>query len=189
MAGGDEIVAELNAQAKYARFRVGTKDAHSPYAHWVATAKAPQFTPILGHPDMDMRWKVHAVPGTRGFELIPGLPPVSDYDYFVWKGVELDMHPYGACYHDHAHKLSTGVIEFLRTHKIKLVIIGGLALDYCLKTTVLELLEANFKVVVNMAATRGIAIETSKAAIKAMEKAGALFVDAAVNLTNFVDRS
>ncbi len=172
---GHEIVAELNAQAQYTRLRIGSKDAHSPQALWVADDENPQFSAIEGE-NMDVYWAQHAVPGTKGFELITGLPAITEYDYFVWKGVELDMHPYGACYHDFAEKMSTGVIEYLHQQHITMVIVGGLALDYCVKTTVLQLLKAGFDVVVNLAACRGIAVETSEQAQQEIQAAGGAFV-------------
>lgn len=176
VAGGTEIVGELNAQAKLARLRVGSKDAHSPQAVWVADADNPQFSPVEGR-DVDIRWNVHAVPGTTGFELIAGLPHPADYDFFVWKGVEPDMHPYGACYHDLGNRMSTGVIEYLKAQGITQVIAGGLATDYCVKNTVLQLLDAGLEVVLNLAACRGIAEETSQAALAEMQAKGAVIVN------------
>lgn len=175
---GDAIVAELNAQAAFAHLRLGSKDAHSPHALWVATADSPQFSPVKGR-DVDIRWNLHAVPGTKGFELLPGLPHPVDYDFFVWKGVEPDMHPYGACFHDLAEKRSTGVIEYLKTHGIRQVIVGGLATDYCVKNTVLQLRKAGFGVVLNLGACRGIAPDTVKAALQEMERQGVVRVDSA----------
>lgn len=174
--GGDEIVAELNTQAKFASVRVGSKDAHSAKAIWVASDSQPQFSPVAGD-NVDIRWNRHAEPGTLGFELLDGLPAPKDYDYFVWKGVELDMHPYGACYHDFKEQLSTGVIEFLRGRSIKQVLVGGLATDYCVKVTVLQLVRAGFEVIVNLAACRGIAEETCQQALAEMRDAGVLFVE------------
>lgn len=178
---GAEIVGELNAQAAYAACRVGSKDAHSPQAVWVATAEQPQFSPVEGR-DVDIRWNVHAVPGTKGFELIDGLPHPADYDYFVWKGVEPDMHPYGACYHDLGNRMSTGVIEYLRARGITHVLAGGLATDYCVKTTVLQLLDAGFTVVLNQAACRGIAPETTESALAEIQAKGANLIPNAAAL-------
>ena len=175
ISGGDEIADELNEQAKYAGFRIGSKDAHPADALWVATEHNPQHTPISG-PHVDVHWKAHAIPGSKGFQLLKGLPHPADYDYFVWKGVEPDMHPYGACYHDLTSKLSTGVIEYLRVHQVSTVIVGGLATDYCVKTTVLQLLEAHFKVIVNLSACRGIHEDTVESAINAMQQQGAIIV-------------
>lgn len=172
VAEGDQIVAELNAQAKKAQFRIGSKEAHSPHAVWVANEKHPVLSPIVGA-NMDVRWPKHAMPGTRGFELIDGLPKITEYDYFIWEGIELDMHPYGACYHDITERLSTGVIEFLRQKQVNTIIVGGLATDYCVKTTVLQLLRAGFAVIVNQAACRGLTPETTQAAYQTMQKAGA----------------
>lgn len=183
---GHKIVEELNAQAKYAHYRIGSKDAHSPQAIWVADEDNPQFSPIQGA-NVDIRWKVHAVPGTKGFELLPGLPEVTEYDFFVWKGIEIDMHPYGACYHDFAEQLSTGVIEFLKQKKVTAIIAGGLATDYCVKTTVLQLLRAEFDVIVNLSACRGIAAKTIQQAIEEMRIAGASIVESSKEIAAIID--
>jgi nicotinamidase/pyrazinamidase len=92
------------------------------------------------------------------------------------------MHPYGSCFHDLKGRLSTGLIEFLRAHQVNLVLAGGLATDYCVKTTVLQLLGAGFQVVVNLGACRGLAPNTTEQAIEAMREAGARFVQSASEL-------
>lgn len=171
VAGGNEIVAALNKQATFASIRVGSKDAHSPKAVWVANDEKEMFSSVAGE-NVDIAWKLHAVPGTKGFELIEGLPKPAEYDFFVWKGIELDMHPYGACYHDLGNQLSTGVIEYFKVKGIETVIVGGLATDYCVKTTALQLAAADFKVIVNLEACRGIAEDSISAAIEEMEVAG-----------------
>lgn len=169
--GGHEIVAELNAQACLAACRLGSKDAHSPMAIWRATAQTPMLTPLEAA-QADLHWNMHCVPGTRGFELLDGLPAPVDYDFFVWKGVEPDMHPYGACFHDLQERRSTGVIEFLRERGITAVIVGGLALDYCVKTTALQLRRAGLDVVINLAACRAIAPGSAATALAELAQAG-----------------
>jgi nicotinamidase/pyrazinamidase len=152
---GDEIVDELNANASKAGCRLGSKDAHSPDAIWVASDKQPAFTK-LNYEQADMAWPKHAVPGTKGFELLDGLPRITSYDFFVWKGVEPNIHPYGACYHDLKETISTGVIEFLYHKGIKTVLVGGLATEHCVRVTCLQLLRAGFDLLINMQACRGI---------------------------------
>jgi nicotinamidase/pyrazinamidase len=100
--------------------------------------------------------------------------------------VEPDMHPYGACYHDHAQRLSTGVIEFLKQHQINTVIVGGLALDYCVKKTVLQLLSAQFEVIVNLAATRALALETQQSTLTELEQIGVKFIYSVANLVYII---
>jgi nicotinamidase/pyrazinamidase len=176
--GGDEIGFALNQQAQLAQFRVGSKDAHSPNAVWIATEDKPMLTPVenAGR-NVDLHWPAHAIPGTKGFELLAELPKPADYDFFVWKGIEPDMHPYGACYHDLDENLSTGVIEFLQFRKVTHVIVGGLALEYCVKTTALQLVKTGFfKVIVNLAASRGIDATAVDMAIDELKQAGCLVV-------------
>lgn len=171
VVGGETLAAALNHQASLARLRIGSKDAHPVNAVWRASVEAPQFSPVAGK-NVDIRWNLHCVPGTTGHELIEGLPHPADYDFFVQKGIEPDMHPYGACYHDLAERQSTGVIEFLQCNSIETVLVGGLATDYCVKITALQLRRAGLRVVVNLAACRGIAPETVRLAIAEMTAAG-----------------
>ncbi|MET4694764.1 isochorismatase family protein [Endozoicomonas lisbonensis] len=174
---GNTIADALNAQAELAHWRVGSKDAHPVSAIWVASNENPQLTPLSDHANSDRYWNLHAVPGTYGFELLEGLPAVTDYDFFVWKGIEPDLHPYGACYHDLADTRSTGVIEFLRDRNTRTVLVGGLALDFCVKVTVLQLLQAGFRVVVNLSATRSLSEATEQQAMTQMREAGAEFIN------------
>lgn len=177
VAEGDTIGPELNRQAALAGYRLGSKDSHSPQAVWVTENAEKVGQPGVEGDNVEEHWPVHAVPGTEGFELVPGLPRPSDYDFFVWKGVELDMHPYGACYHDIAENMSTGVIEWLRARDVSHVLVGGLATDFCVWATARQLKEAGFEVILNRAASRGIADESTAEALDAMERAGIVFID------------
>lgn len=178
---GDEIAQALNEQARYAKYRVGSKEAHPVHAIWRADANHPVLSKAEGE-NVDVHWPLHCVPGTKGFETLKGLPHPSQYDFFIWKGIEPDMHPYGSCYHDFNKKLSTGVIEFLRSKHVKLVIVGGLIVEYCVKETVLELLEAKFHVVVNLNACKILNKQIANEAITLMSSRGAIVVDSLTEL-------
>lgn len=179
---GEEIVDELNQQAHFAKYRLGSKEGHPINPIWEATTEHPAFSPLRGVKNATYYWPKHCLPGTKGFKLIAGLPHPQDYDFFVWKGVEPDMHPYGSCFHDIQEKLSTGLIEFLQNNKVKTVIVGGLATDYCVKVTVLQLLAAGFRVIVNLGACRGLRKETTDFAIATMEKKGAIIIESSREL-------
>ena len=174
--GGSEIVDALNTQATFARLRVVSKDAHPANAVWAAGEQGEAFSEVEGE-NVDIRWQMHCVPGTKGFELIDGLPAITDYDFTVFKGVEPDMHPYGACYHDLNDQISTGVIEYLKHNDIDTVICGGLATDYCVKLTALQLRNAGFTVIVNMEACRGIAEDTVRIAKEELIRAGVFIIN------------
>ncbi|WP_025131305.1 nicotinamidase [Pseudomonas sp. PH1b] len=171
VAEGERIGGELNFMATLASLRIGSKDAHSPQAPWVV-AEHQQMLQPTGLEHADLTWVSHCVPGTEGFTLLDELPTPYDYDYFVWKGVEPDLHPYGACYHDLHGKLSTGVIEYLNSQGVQRVIVGGLALDFCVKTTALQLAAAGFKVILHLPACRAISEAGATQAIQDMQQAG-----------------
>jgi len=156
--GGHLIVSELNANADIAGYRIGSKDAHPPNPVWEAHTPEDIMTPVDGVKNVDM---------------LPGLPHPQDYDYFVWKGIERDMHPYGACFHDLSNKISTGVIEWLEYENITTVLVGGLATDYCVKNTVIQLkLFTNCHIFLNKGACAGVDHDSTYDAMKEMHEAG-----------------
>ena len=175
--GGGDIAGELNAQAAHAAVRLVSKDSHPVSAPWMAAAASEIMQPVPGdYPDLDLKWPPHCIVGTEGNRLIPGLPRESEYDLVVEKGQDPLMHPYGACFHDLRETRSTGVIEWLRERSIRTVILGGLATDYCVKTTGDQLLNSGFRVILNLAATRGVDMEISRRAIDELRAAGAEIV-------------
>ena len=94
---------------------------------------------------------------TVGAELLEDLPhPITGYDFSVAKGMDVDCHPYGACYHDLKCKRTTGVIEFLKMEGVEFVIVGGLATEFCVYETVKQLTSVGFYVLVNKEAVRGL---------------------------------
>jgi len=157
---GQNIVDELNGQNLLTKFKIVSKDVHPKDGKWIATSENPQLSNV-GLPNVDIRWNRHCESGTVGMELLDGLPKMTEYDFFVAKGFESDLHPYSACYHDMGKKISTGIIEWLNQHDITSVIIGGLALNVentplCVGETVIDLAEAGFQVILNLGAVRGL---------------------------------
>jgi len=172
---GDGIVGELLLNHEVSSIHVASKDWHHPEALHIATEKNPQFSPVEGnYPDMDIHWNRHCTAGTTGAEFLDGLPSPNFYDFIAYKGLEAISHPYGACHHDFAEEKTTGVIEYLKGKGVTNVIVGGLATDYCVKLTVVQLLKAGFTVLVNLAACRGIDKETTSAAFDEMIDYGAV---------------
>jgi len=185
VVGGDQIADELNIQAKFASVRLVSKDCHPVEAPWVAHSADEIMQPVAGdYPNLDIKWPPHCVVGTEGNRLIPGLPDESAYDLVIEKGVDPLMHPYGACYHDLAETISTGAVEWLKKQQIDTIILGGLATDYCVKTTGLQLLRSGFRVIINLAGCRGVAAETSQQAVEELRGAGAEFISSSKELAN-----
>jgi nicotinamidase/pyrazinamidase len=180
---GEQIADELNAQAQFACCRLVSKDSHPATAPWITKNADEIMKPVVGdYPNLDVKWPAHCVVGTKGNQLIPGLPNESDYDLLITKGTNPLKHPYGACFHDFAENESTGVIEWLHKQQIKMVLVGGLATDYCVKITVLQLCQAGFKVIVNLGGCRGIDSESTKVACAEMSDAGAELITGSCEL-------
>jgi nicotinamidase/pyrazinamidase len=178
---GHLIVDELNRQALKTTFRIFSKDIHPENAIHIATEEYPQFSEVRGdYKNMDIHWNKHCICGTKGSELLDGLPKAEDYDFFVAKGFEPTMHPYSACYHDLEKKISTGLIEWLKVKGIKTVVVGGLALDYCVFETVKDLIRSNIFVIVNKSATKSIGDFSE--AVNKLRSLGCEFIECAEEL-------
>ena len=181
--GGDEIADELNQQAEYALYRLASKEDHPAIAPWITADPDAIMTPIEGdYPNLDVKWPAHCVVGTEGNKLIPGLPDEDAYDLVIHKGVDPEKHPYGACYHDLAGTESTGAIEWLWACGIETVIVGGLATDFCMKTTALQLSKVGFRVIVNLGACRSVNPATLEADLAQMQNAGIEIIQSATEL-------
>ena len=172
---GDKIVPALLEQLKYACKKTVSKDAHNRKAIWVASEKQKQFDLIEGD-NVDVAWNSHCNIGELGFELLIDLPLITEYDYVVWKGIELTLHPYSSCYHDLSKKLSTGLIEYYKVNNIKNVIVGGLATDYCTYETCKDL-SVFFNVILNLEGCRGVMPDTTEHALNDMFSIGIKIVN------------
>ncbi|MCG9577410.1 isochorismatase family protein [Vibrio tubiashii] len=179
--GALEIVEELKRNHSKASVRLVSRDMHPPGAAWEAETPENMLEPV-GLPEVDIKWNPHCVVGTSGVELLPGLPEIRDYDFQINKGIDPDAHPYGAFYHDQADTLSTGGIEFLRARQIETVIVGGLALDFCVKKSIEQLVEAGFKVILNLASTRAVFPDNANNVANALAEKGVILIEDAKGL-------
>ncbi|WP_423840740.1 isochorismatase family protein [Vibrio mytili] len=171
-----EIVPELLKNHTKGRLKLVSRDLHPPKAAWDAATPADMLKPV-GLPNVDVKWNRHCVLGTKGVELLDGLPPILDYDFQVNKGMDPDAHPYGVFFHDIADTKTTGANEFLKCQDIDTLVVGGLALDFCVKKSVLQALDLGFNVIVNLASTRAVLPESMQEAIAEMQDKGAVFVE------------
>jgi nicotinamidase/pyrazinamidase len=184
---GDEIVGELNGNAVYTHYRIGSKDCHPPNAIWIADEKHPPLSIIKGGGgNVDVYWPAHCIVGTKGCELLDGLPNPEHYDFFIFKGIEPNLHPYGACYHGINRQMSTGVIEWLQSKAVTHVVVGGLAFDYCVKETALQLSQAGFLVIVNVSASRSVDMGNYANTIVEFNRSGIAIISDYTKLEMFI---
>lgn len=186
--GGDEIAGECLKTFDKTKYKIASKDAHPHNGEWLTYNPSKIATPIIPYQKQsDLYWPRHCEVGSYGFELIPGLPPIEDFDFIVYKGVERSIHPYSAVYHllnnnYKENRISTGVIEFLKSRNIDTVIILGLATNYCCMATAIDLNTVRFKVIVNLGGCRGIG-DFFKS-VQKMKSLGIEFVESSDELEN-----
>lgn len=155
---GDVVVPVLNAwidAASRARVPViASRDLH-PGGH-------PSFTEGGGP------WPVHCVQDTPGaaFHHALNLPPGTIH---VAKGTRLDRDQYSAFD-------ETGLAAALRARGVRRLWVGGLALDVCVRATVLDALREGFEVHLIRDGTRPVDAAAGARALAEMEAAGARIV-------------
>jgi len=155
---GAEVVPVLNAWIERARDAgaavAASRDRHPP-----------------GHASFEDRggdWPEHCVAGTQGAELHPDLR-LPDLVEMVHKGQNPDFDQYSAFDR-------TGLAERLRARGVRRVVVGGLALDVCVRATVLDAIRAGFEAHLLTDATRSTSPEAGREALDEMRRAGAHFV-------------
>jgi nicotinamidase/pyrazinamidase len=169
---GDTIVADVNRLLEEA---VANNIATFTTQDW-----HPQGTAHFAvEPNFNTTWPPHCIGNTTGAELHPDITVPDQTDVF-YKGAELldrgeDDTSYSG-YNAQRFIDDQQLPDWLNERAITNVILGGLALDYCVKATALDLRQkVNLEVVVAIDATKPVAQDTGLAAIKEMEKAGVTF--------------
>jgi nicotinamidase/pyrazinamidase len=163
VAEGDHVVPVLNRWIDRARragaLVVATRDWH-PANHMSFAAQ--------GGP-----WPMHCVQETAGAAFHPDLDLPED-TLIVSKGTDPGDEGYSMLQ-------GTGLSSRLKEAGVKRLWVGGLALDYCVRATVLDGVEAGFEVHVLLDATRAVNLQPEDGAksIKRMKSAGAKIEGAA----------
>jgi nicotinamidase/pyrazinamidase len=157
---GDDVIPVINRLVPCFGRWVYTRDWHP--GHHVSFSTHPEFR--------DGSWPPHAVQGTAGAAWCAGLEmPMNAI--LVSKGDDPDHEAYSAF---QVRRLN--LAEFLRLRKVERVFVTGLATDYCVRQTALDARAAGFAVFVVEDAVRGVAPDTTAAALADLEAAGVIRV-------------
>ena len=176
VAGGDEIVAGINAAMADFDAVILTQDWH-PAGH-SSFASSHDATPmsVMQMPyGPQVLWPDHCIQGSNGAAFHPGL--ASDRaDMIVRKGYNPAIDSYSAFF-ENDHTTPTGLEGYLRTRGISRLTLVGLATDFCVNYSAVDAANLGFDVTVDMALCRAIDFDGSlKAAIAGMQSAGAKLV-------------
>jgi nicotinamidase/pyrazinamidase len=112
------------------------------------------------------RWSRHCVRDSAGAEFRPGLN-LPDKVHIISKGTDEDRDAYSAFD-------GTGLVQWLRDRGVHRVWVAGLALDVCVRATVLDALSAGFETHVIREATSPVEPEGGRQALDEMRQAGAI---------------
>ncbi|MEM9475481.1 MAG: bifunctional nicotinamidase/pyrazinamidase [Pseudomonadota bacterium] len=173
VAGGDDIVAPINALMPEFPVRVLTQDWHPAGHSSFATShdgKAP-FEMIEMPHGPQVLWPDHCVIGSDGAALHPGLQ-ADAADLVIRKGFRREIDSYSAFF-ENDHKTPTGLEGYLRTRGVDTVTLVGLATDFCVNFSAVDAAKLGFTVRVIESLTRAIDLDGSlDAAKQGMQAAG-----------------
>jgi nicotinamidase/pyrazinamidase len=173
VAGGDEIIAPINALARKFETVIQTQDWH-PAGHISFASQHPGKHPfeMIELPyGPQVLWPDHCVIGTKGaeFDARLDLPQVTAV---IRKGFRPLIDSYSA-FRENDHHTLTGLTGYLRDRNLRRLFIAGLATDFCVGWTAEDGMGAGFECIVIEDACRAIDTNGSLAAArKRMDAAG-----------------
>jgi nicotinamidase/pyrazinamidase len=167
-----ERVAKVTEQLKKADLPVyATQDWH-PADHMSFASNHKDKKPFesikLDDGRTQVLWPAHCVQGTKGSEVLVNPAIITKV---IRKGMNSKFDSYSGFMDDGGAK--TDLDKVLKDAGIKTLVVYGIATDYCVKATALDGLKEGYKVIVVQDLCRGVADETSKAALEEMKQKGA----------------
>jgi nicotinamidase/pyrazinamidase len=173
---GDQVIPVANKLMEHFDLVVATQDWH-PANHKSFAAMHPWRYPgdvIELNGLQQILWPIHCVQGSFGAEFAPGLNTDAFEKVFV-KGTDTEIDSYSGFF-DNGHRKATGLGDYLREKSVEEVYILGLALDVCVKFTVLDALGLGFKTYLVEDGCRGVNLNEgdSDKALSEMREKGAI---------------
>lgn len=173
VAGGDEIVAPINAMMDDFDAVILTQDWH-PSGHSSFASQHPGKAPfdLTQMPyGPQVLWPDHCVQGSDGAAFHPDLK-TERADLVIRKGFRPGIDSYSAFF-ENDRTTPTGLEGYLRTRGISQLTLVGLATDFCVNFSAVDAAGLGFDVSVLQSACRGIDLDGSlAAALSGMEEAG-----------------
>jgi nicotinamidase/pyrazinamidase len=156
---GNEVIPLANELQNHFELIVATQDWHPPN-HGSFAANHPGKNPGDRIP-LDgieqILWPVHCVEKTPGADFVPSLDR-SRLTRVFRKGTDARIDSYSAFF-DNAHRRATGLGDYLKQQSVTDIYLLGLALDYCVKFSVLDARQLGFNTYVIVDACRGIVLD------------------------------
>ncbi len=173
VAGGDEIVPEINARMAQAGDVILTQDwhpaGHSSFASQHAGRAPLEMIDMPYGPQV--LWPDHCVQGTQGAAFHPDLD-TDRADLIIRKGFRRAIDSYSAFF-ENDQTTPTGLEGYLRSRGLTQLDFVGLATDFCVAWSAMDAAKLGFEVRVLNNLCRGIDLDGSMARTQdAMRAAG-----------------
>lgn len=166
VAGGDEIVAPINALVPEFAVRVFTQDWH-PGDHSSFASQHEKAEPysVIDMPyGPQVLWPDHCIIGSQGAAFHSGLD-TRGADMIIRKGFRREIDSYSAFF-ENDHRTPTGLEGYLRSRGVEAVTLVGLATDFCVNFSAVDAAKLGFRVTVVESLCRAIDLNGSLAAAK-----------------------
>ena len=148
VAGGDEILAPVNALLEAYQVKVLTQDWH-PAGHGSFASSHPGAAPFIVTTlpyGEQVLWPDHCVIGTKGADFHPDLN-TDAADLIIRKGFRAGVDSYSAFF-ENDHETPTGLDGYLRTRGVSRLTLVGLATDFCVQYSALDAARLGYDVTV-----------------------------------------
>lgn len=175
---GEKIISVISKMLTASRLYDGgiyvTLDAH-PDNHCSFAKNHPgaklftEYTLLNG--ETQMMWPVHCIPGTWGHEVMENLELPEDVTY-VLKGTNTEVDSYSGFGSQDGKSEVTELHDSLQSNEVKNLVVCGLALDYCVKFTILDAFARDYNVTLILDGTYAVDGERSLSVLGELKSAG-----------------
>jgi nicotinamidase-related amidase len=159
--GGDQIIFPLIRAARSCDLVIASADRHE--------ANDNSFTEQGGP------WPPHCVQGTKGQQIHPKIRKLANYT--ISKGMDPDGPDDYSAFTGHTLRPVHTLAELLKQHGITQVVVGGLALNYCVKFTAFDANALGYRTIVPLDCTRSLTTAAIDPTLEAFDRAGVLHPD------------
>lgn len=172
VAGGDEIVAGINARMGDFDAVILTQDWHpAGHSSFASSHNAAPMSMTEMPYGPQVLWPDHCIQGTQGAAFHADLN-TDRADLIIRKGYNPAIDSYSAFF-ENDKTTPTGLEGYLRTRGIDTLTLVGLATDFCVNFSAVDAAKLGFSVTVDLALCRAIDFDGSLDAAKAgMQDAG-----------------
>ena len=166
VAGGDEIVAPVNALVPEFPVRVFTQDWHpGDHSSFASQHEGSEPNSMIDMPyGPQVLWPDHCIIGSDGAAFHSDLDTRSA-DMIIRKGFRREIDSYSAFF-ENDHTTPTGLEGYLRSRGVEAVTLVGLATDFCVNFSAVDAAKLGFRVTVVESLCRAIDLDGSLAAAK-----------------------